>query len=79
MYLGWFSNDKQTILINHILLLLLYKYFLYSRRNDRAKVNLSAFKLYIRYIVKTEESIAKRKKNLTAHFRKWDPLMVLLP
>ena len=46
VYLGWFSNDPQTILINHILLL--YKYFLYSRRNDRGKVNFSAFKLYIR-------------------------------
>ena len=37
VYLGWFSNDPQTISINHILLL--YRYFLYSRRNDRGKVN----------------------------------------
>ena len=77
VYLGWFSDDLQTILINHILLL--YKYFLYSRRNDRGKINFSAFKLYIRYVVKTEESIAKWKKNLTAHLSKWDPLMVLFP
>ena len=77
VYLGWFSNDRQTILINHILLL--YKYFLYSRRNDRGKVNFSAFKLYIRYVVKIEESIAKKKKNLTAHLSKWDPLIVLFP
>ena len=75
VYLGWFSNDTQTILINHILIL--YKYFLYSRSNDKGKVNFSAFKLYIRYVVKIEESIEKRKRNLTAHFSKWDPLMVL--
>ena len=75
--LGWFSNDPRTILINHILLL--YKYFLYSRRNDRGKVNFSAFKLYIRYVVKIEKSIAKRKKILTAHLSKWDPLVVLFP
>ena len=75
VYLGWFSNDPQTILINHILLL--YKYFLYSRRNDRGKVNFRVFKVYIRYVMKIEESIAKRKKNLTAHLSKWDPLMVL--
>ena len=75
VYLGWFSNDPQTNLINHILLL--YEYFLYSRRNDRGKVNFRAFKVYIRYVVKIEESIAKRKKNLTAHLSKWDPLMVL--
>ena len=31
---------------------------------------------YIRYIVKTEESIAKRKNNLKAHFSKRDPLSV---
>ena len=37
VYLGWFSNDTQTILINQILLL--YECFLYSRRNDRGKVN----------------------------------------
>ena len=75
VYLGWFSSDPQTNLINHILLL--YKYFLYSRRNDRGKVNFRVFKVYIRYVVKIEESIAKRKKNLTAHLSKWDPLMVL--
>ena len=58
VYLGWFSNDPQTILINHILLL--YKYFLYSRRNDRGKVNFRVFKVYIRYVMKIEESITKR-------------------
>ena len=68
VYLGWFSNDTQTISINHILLLC--KYFLYSRRNDKGKVNFSAFKLNIRYVVNIEEPIAKRKKNLTAHFSK---------
>ena len=77
VYLGWFSNDPQTILINHILLL--YKYFLYSRRNDREKVNFRVFKVYIRHVMKIEESIAKRKKNLTGHLSKWDPLMVLFP
>ena len=34
VYLGWLSNDPQTILINHILHL--YKYFLYCKRNERA-------------------------------------------
>ena len=75
VYLGRLSNDPQTNLINHILLL--YKYFLYSRRNDRGKVNFRVFKVYIRYVVEIEESIAKRKKNLTGHLSKWDPLMVL--
>ena len=60
VYLGWFSSDLQTILLNPILLL--YKYFLYSRRNDRGKVNFSAFKLYIRYMMKIEESITKGRK-----------------
>ena len=73
IFLGWFSNDPQTNLINHILLL--YKYFLYSRRNDRGKVNFRVFKVYIRYVVKIEESITKRKKNLTAHLSKQDPLI----
>ena len=66
VYLGWFSNDPQTILINHILLF--YKYFLYCKHNEREKVSFNAFKFYIRYIVKIEESIAKWKNNLKAHF-----------
>ena len=75
VYLGWLSNDPQTILINHILLLC--KYFLNCKRNERGKVSLNAFKFYIRYSVKIEESIVKRKNNLRAHFSKWDPLMGL--
>ena len=43
------------------------------------KVDFSAFKFFTRYAVKIEESVAKRKKNLTADFSKWDPFMVLLP
>ena len=76
VYLGWFSNDPRTILINHILLL--YKYFLYCKRNERGTLSFNAFKLYKRYIVKIEESIAKRKNNLKAHFSKRDPLMGLI-
>ena len=76
VYLGWFSNSPQTILIN--LILLLYKYFLYCKRNERINVNFNAFKFYIRYIVKIEESTAKRKNNLKAHFSKWDPLKGLI-
>ena len=76
VYLGWFSNDPQTILINHILLF--YKCFLYCKRKERGKVSFNAFKFYIKYIVKIEESIAKRKNNLKAHFSKWDPLKGLI-
>ena len=76
VYLGWFSNDPQKILINHTLPL--YKYFLYWNCNQRGKVSFNAFKFYIKYIVKIEESIAKRKNNLKAHFSKWDPLKGLI-
>ena len=41
-------------------------------------MSFNAFKFYIRYIVKVEESIAKRKNNLKAHFSKWDPLKGLI-
>ena len=46
VYLGWFSNETQTILINRILLL--YKYFLYSKRNGQGKVTFSAFKVHMK-------------------------------
>ena len=76
VYLGRFSNDPQTILISHILLL--YKYFLFCKRNERGKASFNAFKFCTRYIVKIEESIAKKKNNLKAHFSKWDPVMRLI-
>ena len=76
VFLGWFSDDPQTILINHILLL--YKYFLYCKRNEGGEVSFNAFKFYMRYIVKIEGSTAKRKNNLKAHFSKWDPLKGLI-
>ena len=65
--LGWSSND----------ILLLYKYSLYCKRNERGKASFNVFKFYIGYIVKSEESIAKRKNNFKAHFSEWDPLMGL--
>ena len=58
--LRWFSNDTQTILIYHISLL--YKYFLYSRRNDKEQVNFSAFKFHIRYMVKLKSQSQKGRK-----------------
>ena len=47
---------------------------LHCKRNERGKVSFNAFKFYIKYIVKIEETIAKRKNSLKAHFSKWDPL-----
>ena len=67
VYLGWFSNDPQTILINHILLL--YKYFVCCKRNQRGKVSFNAFKFHIRYIVKIEESIAKKEEQFESSFQ----------
>ena len=76
VFLGYLNEETNNILINHIILL--YKYFLYSKRDNPGGTNFKAFKAFIGKINKTERFIAKKNNKLSMHFRKWDPLMALL-
>ena len=76
VFLGYLNEETNNNLINHIILL--YKYFLYSRHDNLGGTNFKAFKAFIRNINKTEKLIAKKNNKLLTHFRKWDPLMLLL-
>ena len=77
VFLGYLNEETNNILTNHIILL--YKYFLYSKRDYPEGTNFKAFKAFIRDINKTEKFIAKKNNNkFSMHFRKWDPLTPLL-
>ena len=57
VFLGYLNEETNNILINHIILL--HKYFLYSKRDNPGGTNFKA-KAFIRNINKTETFIAKK-------------------
>ena len=61
VFLGYLNEETNNIMINHIILL--YKYCLYSKRENRGGTNFKAFKAFIRNISKTEKFIAKKITN----------------
>ena len=76
IHLGWLSEQPKWILVNRIILL--YKYFIYLKRDDTTRLNFHAFKSFLGYILRTEESIAKNRNRLTLHYEKWEPISHLL-
>ena len=58
VFLGYLNEETNNTLISHIILL--YKYFLYSKRDNPGGTNFKAFKAFIRHINKTERFIAKK-------------------
>ena len=66
IFLGYLNEEMSNILINHIILL--YKYFLYSKRDNPGGTNVKAFKAFIRNINKTEKFIAKKITNCRCTF-----------
>lgn len=67
---------EKLVLVNHIILL--FKRFLYERRNCQSRVVLASFRLYLAEVQQIEHKIALRRKHLPAHFSKWDPIIGLL-
>ena len=67
VFLGYLNEETNNILINHIILL--YKYFIYSKRDNPGGTNFKAFlKAFIRNINKTEKFIAKKITNCRCTF-----------
>ena len=62
-HLGWLSDEPNWILVNHIILL--YKYFIYLKRDDTTRVNFQAFKSFLGYILRIEEGIYCRKTGIS--------------
>ena len=65
VFLGYLNEETNNILINHTILL--YKYFLYSKRDNRGRTNFKALKAFIRNI-KKEKFIAKKITNCRCTF-----------
>ena len=72
----WNINDKESKLINHILIL--FKYFIYANRNIKHAANFYALKLFISSVHNIERKIAFNKRSLEQHFSKWQPIASLV-
>ena len=68
------AND--FILINHILLI--GKYYIYSRRCLNSVPTLRGFIAKTRRVYNIELLIAREKNKLLAHFQKWEKLINVL-
>ena len=74
--LGIYENTNPSLhLINHVILL--YKRFIYTKRDKPYTINVDAFKRYIAYIQKIEQQIANSKNKTEKHFNKWNPFICL--
>ena len=75
VHLGWLSDEPNWILVYHIILL--YKYFIYLKRDNTTQMNFHAFKSFLGYILRIEESFARNRNKLTLHYEKWEPILHL--
>ena len=69
---GKFDVKEDVILINHILLL--GKYYIYSRKCQHSKPSLRGFIARIERIFNIELYIARKRDKLPLHYKKWEKL-----
>ena len=50
---------------------------MYRSRVNTSGFNFLAFNYHIRYVLKTEQKIAREKGKLSVHFDKWEPVNVI--
>ena len=72
----WDAEHNNNLLANHVTLL--FKRFFYINRTTSTKLNLYSLKLYLGYTEIIEKRIAKEKGSLECHFKKWNPILLLL-
>ena len=71
--LGFTDGESFSITENHILI---YKQYIYISRTHA--INLTGFKIFLKDVIKTEETIAHKKDILTLHYQKWKMVRELL-
>ena len=62
IFLGFFDNQSNRVIINH--LILLFKNFLYENRQNNFKISVTLLQLYVSYVYAIENKIAKSVKKL---------------
>ena len=73
---AWNLKTSDFILINHMILL--FKRYIYLRRQDRHGPNITGLKSFIKNIETVECQIASDKEKLSFHYKKWEKLLPFL-
>ena len=73
---AWNLKTPDFILINHMILL--FKRYIYLRRQDRRVPNITGLKSFIKNIETVESRIASDKEKLSFHYKKWEKLLPFL-
>ena len=59
-------------------MILLFKRYIYLRRQDRHSPNITGLKSFIKNIETIERRIASDKEKLSFHYKKWEKLLPFL-
>ena len=59
-------------------MILLFKRYIYLRRQDRRGPNITGLKSFIKNIETVERRIASDKEKLSFHYKKWEKLLPFL-
>ena len=73
---AWNLKTPDFILINHMILL--FKRYIYLRRQDKDGPNITGLKSFIKNIETVERRIASDKEKLSFHYKKWEKLLPFL-
>ena len=73
---AWNLKTPDFILINHMILL--FKRYIYLRRQDRRGPNITGLKSFIKNIETVERRIASDKEKLSFYYKKWEKLLPFL-
>ena len=76
LFFGKFDITEDFFIINHILLL--GKYYIYSRKCHGSLPSLKGFIARIRRVYKIELHIAGERNKLMIHFKKWEKLCSIM-
>ena len=67
------AKTPDFVIINHIILL--FKRYIYLKRQDNNCITIFGIKHFIKYIERIEHKIAFNRDKLDTHYKKWDKLL----
>ena len=77
IFLGFLDNQSNDVIINH--LILLFKKLPYENPENKFKINATSFQFYVSHVYEIENKIAKKRRKIEAHLRKWETIADFLP
>ena len=73
---AWNAKTPDFVIINHIILL--FKCYIYVKRQDNNCINIFGIKNFIKHIERIEHKMALNRDKPDTHYKKWDQLPPVL-